>query len=362
MDYSLIIAGGSGTRLWPMSRQSMPKQLIPLFAGKSLLQLAVDRVEGLLPPAQQFICAGQAHREVIQRALNWPNDRYLAEPMGRDTLNAVALGAAVLAKHDPDAVVAILTADQVIEPINEFQSALRSALTLARERANSFITFGVAPTHAATGYGYLELSDSIGAARKLTRYKEKPDSATAQQYLAAGPARYLWNSGMFVFRAATMLKAVAQFAPENHAGLMQIAAAWDTPSRDRTLAEIYPKLPKISIDYAVMEPASRDPRFELLALPLPCQWLDVGSWPSLAQTLQSDASGNTSQTARAIAIDSAHTLIASSDPNHLIVALGVNNLVVIHTPDATLVCDASRCEEIKNLQSKLKEKFGESPL
>ena len=365
MDYSLIIAGGSGTRLWPMSRQAMPKQLIPFIAGKSLLQLAVDRLEGLLPASHQFICAGQSHREVIQAALNWPGERYLAEPMGRDTLNAVALGAAVLARNDPDAVVVILTADHIIEPIAEFQAAMRSAISLARQRRNAFVTFGVAPTHAATGYGYLELADAIpgnSGAHKLSRFKEKPDAAAAHEYLAAGPTRYLWNSGMFVFRAATMLDAVLRFAPKNHAGLMRIAAAWEKPAQDATLAEIYPTLPKISIDYAVMEPASRDPNFELLALPLPCQWLDVGSWPSLAQTLDADEHGNAAQAGKTISIDSKNTLVASSDPHHLVVTLGVNNLIVIHTHDATLVCDASRCEEIKHLQAKLKDQFGDQHL
>jgi mannose-1-phosphate guanylyltransferase len=365
MDYSLIIAGGAGTRLWPMSRQATPKQLIPFIAGKSLLQLAVDRLDGLLPPTHQFICAGQSHADAIQQALSLPAAQYLAEPVGRDTLNAVGLGAAVLARRDPDAVVAILTADHIIEPVAQFQSALRHAFALARRRPNAFVTFGVAPTHPATGYGYLELAGAMPGdkeAHKVSRYKEKPDAATAQQYVDAGPERYLWNAGMFVFRAATMLDAIMRFAPENHAGLMKIAGAWDTNARDAILAEVYPRLPKISIDYAVMEPVSRDPRFELFAIPLPCQWLDVGSWPSLAQTLAADEHGNASQSPKAVTIDSKNTFVASSDANHLVVTLGVSNLIVIHTQDATLVCDAGRCEEVKNLQAKLRERFGDKHL
>ena len=218
----------------------------------------------------------------------------LGEPCGRDTLNAVGFSAAVLARRDPEAIIAVFTADHIIEPVDQFQAIVDAGYALVEKHPETLVTFGIAPDQRRpSGYGYLELGEPFdGSARRLRQFREKPDLETAQQYFEAGPERFLWNSGMFVWRAATLLDCIRRYAPENHAGLMRIADAWDTPRRQAVLEEVYPTLKKISVDYAVMEPASRDPAVTVAAIPMPLRWLDVGSWPSLAETCPRDEHGN----------------------------------------------------------------------
>ncbi len=362
MRYAMIMAGGSGTRLWPMSRNATPKQLIPFIGGRSLIQIASDRLNGLVPVDRQYICAGLSHRDPILRALEgFDPGRYLAEPTGRDTVNAVGFAAAVIARRDPEAVIAVFTADHVIEPVDRFQEIVAQGYAIAEQHDNALVTFGITPTHAATGYGYLELAAPLPgtqpAAYRVARFKEKPDAATAQQYLEAGPSRYLWNSGMFVWRASTLLGCLQRFMPENYAKLQEIAEAWDTPKREVVLAAVYPTLAKKSVDFAIMEPASTDDSVLIAAVPMPLTWLDVGSWPSFAQTCPRDEAGNALAAQHHLLIDTRNTLVASSDPNHLITTIGCDDLIIVHTPDATLVCRADRAEDIKKLHEKLGEKW-----
>ncbi len=368
MRYAVVIAGGSGTRLWPMSRAALPKQLIPFIGGRSLLEIAFDRLEGLLPAERRLVCAGQSHAEAVRRALpRLGEDQFLGEPCGRDTLNAVGFCAAVLARHDPEAVMGVFTADHIIEPIDRFQAIVGHGYSLVERNPNTLVTFGIAPTEAAVGYGYLELGDPIEdanvaegtSARRVRQFREKPDRETAARYFEAGPRRYLWNSGMFVWHAATLLDCIRRYAPENHAGLLRIADAWDTPSRRAVLDEVYPTLPKTSVDYAVMEPASRDPAVCVAAIPMPLRWLDVGSWPSFAQTCRRDEQGNALAAERTLLVDTHGTLVASTDPEHLIAMIGCEDLIVIHTPNATLVCRSDQADAIKALHGQAAERFGE---
>lgn len=363
MRYAVIMAGGSGTRLWPMSRGRQPKQLIPFIKGKSLLQLAVDRLDGLVPIDGQYICAGQTHRDAILGAVVPSSpDRYLAEPTGRDTLNAVGFAAAVIATYDPDAVMAILTADHIIEPVDQFQSIIAKGFDLAEAQPNTLITFGIEPTHPATGYGYLQLGDAIDDnARVVEQFREKPDAPTALRYLGAGPAKYLWNSGMFVWRAATLLDCIKRYEPSNYDGLMRIADAWsDQNKREAVLAEVYPTLKKISVDFAVMEPASADSTVQVAAVPMPLAWADVGSWPAFAKTCPTDEHGNANGGGKQLLVDCSNTLIASNDPNHIVTALGVEDLLIIHTPDATLVCRTDSAEDIKKVHQIIGERYGDA--
>lgn len=359
MRYALILAGGSGVRLWPMSRARQPKQLIPFIQGRSLLQVASDRLRGLIDESRCYICAAESQREVILAGLpSWSAERYLGEPTGRDTLNAVGFSAAILALDDPDAVISVFTADHLIEPVDEFQRIVNQAFELVEEQPHTLATFGIAPTHAATGYGYLELGELLGGtARRVARFQEKPDAATAASFFEAGPSLYLWNSGMFVWRASTLLDCIRRFEPTIYASLMEIAAAWKTAQRQQVLARVYPTLKKISIDYAVMEPASRDAHVRVAAVPMPLRWLDVGSWPSFAETCAHDEAANALGGGRQLVKDARGNLLASSDPTHLISVIGCDDLIVIHTPDATLVCRKQDAEYIKQLHGQLPPEY-----
>ena len=369
MRYAMIMAGGSGTRLWPMSVKALPKQLIPLIQSgtgqaRSLLQIAMDRLDGFLPESQLYVCAGETTRDVMLDKLDKLSaERFIGEPTGRDTLNAVGLTAAVLHTLDPDAVFAVFTADHIIEPVADFQNIVRQGFELAERDEPTLVTFGIAPTHAATGYGYLQLGDKLASeASVVSEFKEKPEQPKADQYFAAGPSKYLWNSGMFVWKARTVLAAIEKFAPDNHARLIELGQAWGTADYDRKIADIYPKLPKISVDFAIMEPASTDSEFTVAAVPMPLKWLDVGSWPSFAETLVPDAAGNCCSGAKAVNLDSRNVLIAGDDPHHVIATLGCEDLIVIHTKDATLVCPRDQAERIKELHKLVGDEAGEAYL
>jgi mannose-1-phosphate guanylyltransferase len=350
MRYTMIMAGGAGTRLWPMSRKRRPKQLLPLVEGRSLLQLAVARLEGLVPPEQWLICTSEHHRQAIRAAVpEFTDDRILGEPMGRDTLNAVGLTAAVLAKRDPEAVFAVLTADHIIEPVNEYQRKVELAFELLEDNPKRLVTFSILPTGASTSYGYVERGDPIPefqGAYQANRFIEKPDAKTAKAYLDAGT--FGWNSGMFVFSAAHFLAAIEKYKPRAHEGLLQIQDAWDTPRQDEVLTSVYPKLQKISVDYAVLEPAASDPDMEVCTVAMGVFWADIGSWPTFGETLPADQYDCRSNT-RTAQLDSRNVLAVSDDATHTIATVGCNDLIVVHTSDVTLVCPVDQAERVKEL-------------
>jgi mannose-1-phosphate guanylyltransferase len=357
------MAGGAGTRLWPLSRGNRPKQLLPVVKGKSLLRLSYDRLRGILPAERIFVCTGSSYGpQVLENLPELPKENLLGEPVGRDTANAVGFPASILLKRDKDAVAAVVTADHVIEPIEKFQAAIRTGFSVVAEYPQALVTFGIVPTHGHTGLGYihrgepLQIRDGVYGAYRVQAFKEKPDKPTADRYVESG--RYYWNSGMFVWRCDTVLNELAAHLPESHRGLQKIADAWDTPKRQTMLTEIYPTLPKISIDYAVMELASQAKgKASVAVVEMPVQWLDVGSWPALAETLRMDEHNNAIECGSCVFVDADDNIVVSDDPDHLVSAIGVSDMIIVHTRDATMVCPKSEAQRVKELVGRVKEKF-----
>jgi len=356
--YALILAGGTGTRLWPLSREALPKQLAPIAGGPSLLEEAYLRLEGLIPEARRFVCASERHRGASLARLPGlasPSasglDRYIGEPEGRDTLAALALSSALIAREDPEAVIAVFTSDHIIRPEAEFRAFLDTAYSFVEARPASLVTFGVKPDRPATGFGYLELGEELdrqGTSRRVARFREKPDAQSAAAFVAAGSGRYLWNSGMFMWRASRFLELVGRYEGELARAIAGIAAAAGGAGFAAALGSAYPKLKKISVDYGVMEPASKDPEVLIAAFPLSLEWRDIGSWPSYGELLPADERGNRSL-GDTLLVEGGGNVAVSTEAGHLVACLGCEELVVIHTPDATLVCPKSRADELKKL-------------
>lgn len=366
MRFALILAGGSGTRLWPMSRGGEPKQLIPFVKGRSLLEISLGRLDGLVDQDHRYVCAGESYRDRVQgMAGGIAAEQYIGEPVGRDTLAALALSSAVISLRDPDATIGVFTADQVIEPVERFLSIVGAGFDIVDANPDTLLTFGIAPTRAATGYGYLELGgglaggDAAGGARAVTRFREKPDAETAARYLAAGADRYLWNSGMFLWKASTFLGCVKRYHADLAAGIAKISAAWLTGRRAEVLSAVYPSLKRISVDFGVMEPASLDPSVRVAALPMPLEWMDIGSWSSFAEICDHDEAGNALAGGRQVLVDCRGTFVASSDPEHLVAGIGCEDLIIVHTPNATLVCRRDRAEDVKTLQQRVARELGD---
>lgn len=365
MQYGMIMAGGSGTRLWPLSRKKTPKQLLPLVRGQSLLRLSYERLRGMLPPERIYVCSKAEYAEGIYENLpEMPRENLLGEPEGRDTANAVGFGAAVLHKKDPDAVMAVVTADHVIEPVDKFQESIRLAFDVVAEQPDALVTFGIIPSFGHTGLGYIHRGDALPlsgdrkGAYKVLAFREKPDKPTADRYVESG--RYYWNSGMFVWRCDTLLRELSQHLPESYRGLMRVADAWATPHRDAILNEVYGQLPRISVDYAIMEPASQQKgKAQVVTVEMNVQWLDIGSWPALADTLKIDSHDNAIDCEICVMIDSDNNIIVSDEPTHLISAVGLSDMVIVHTRDVTMVCPKRDAQRVKDLVGKAREQFGD---
>ncbi|CCH90092.1 Mannose-1-phosphate guanylyltransferase [Modestobacter italicus] len=362
MQHAVIMAGGSGTRLWPLSRSARPKQLLDVVAdgdagAHSLLAEAFTRLQAVLPAERIWVCTAARYAAAVRAALpELRPDRLVLEPVARDTANAVGLAAALVADVDPDAELAVVSADHVIRPVERFAAALRTAYDVLAVRPTALVTLGVTPTSPATGFGYVQKGapTEVAGAAEAASFREKPDRATAEAYLASG--EYLWNSGMFVWRAATVLTALAEHLPESAAGLDRIVAAPAGPARDAVLAEVFPTLPKISVDYAVLEPAAAEPG-RVVVVDLDVDWLDVGSWPALAHTLTTDPAGNATR-GLTVLLDSSGNVVLSDDPEHLVALVGVRDSVVVHTADVTMVCPVTDAERVKQLLAAVEERSG----
>jgi mannose-1-phosphate guanylyltransferase len=356
--YGVVLAGGTGTRLWPLSRAGHPKFLHPLTGtDASLLQATVERLDDLAPVGRVFVVTGVAHAAAVSRQLtDVPEENVLVEPSPRDSCAAIALAAAVIARREPEAVMGSFASDHLIAQKDKFTEVIRQAMDGARQ--GLLMTLGITPTRPETGYGYLECGAVVGDGPVLAvrEFKEKPSYDVAESYVKSG--NYLWNAGMFVWRVDVFLAELSRQQPQLAAGISRIAQAWDSPGREEVLGEVWPTLPRISVDYAVMEGAATVGRVG--TVPGDFGWNDVGDFHTLGEVLASDPAGNVvvghsaGQTA-GVLLRETEGLVVVPTEGRLIAALGVRDLVIVDTPDAVLVCPRDRAQEVKSLVDQLKD-------
>ena len=341
--YAIIMAGGNGERFWPISTPERPKQFVTLFGGKPLIRHAMDRLRGLFPPERTLvITADRLVRQTLRALPGLPRANVIGEPCRRDTAAAVACACGLVKRlGGPEAVGCILTADQLMEPEVKFRRTLKHAIKAAC-RTDAIVTVGIRPTCPATGFGYVECGSRIATGTStefhvVRRFVEKPDEKSAKRYLRSG--RFCWNSGMFIWKASAMERAFAQHAPDIAGLIGKIERA---KSVRATLKKAYPPLRSISVDYAVMEKARR-----VIVARSEFAWDDVGSWTALPAHFPGDAAGNT-RIGRTALLDTRDSIVVSEN-GHLTAVLGLKDVVVVQTSDATLVCAKNRVQDIRRL-------------
>lgn len=352
MLHAMIMAGGGGTRFWPRSRARRPKQFLNLGGDRSLLQQAMDRLEAMVPPERSWIITGEAYRDETGRQLpTLKADHIIGEPCGRDTAPCIGLGAALIAVRDPDAVMVVTPADHVIEPVQEFRRAVQVAVLAAQEYPDALITFGIPPTFPSTGYGYIHRGTELTTRQgipilKVQGFREKPVADLAERYFASG--EYFWNSGIFIWKAATLLNELRRQRPVLFDTVQRIAAAWDTPQGEAVFRKEYDKIDRVSIDYAIMEHAS-----QVLVIQAPYRWDDVGSWLALERMNPQDAADNTILASHRGLKTKGSVIVGDAD--HLIATIGIENLLIVQDGNAILVADKREEGNIKLLVDHLKK-------
>jgi mannose-1-phosphate guanylyltransferase len=347
MLYAVIMAGGSGTRLWPLSRRGAPKQALKLIGDRTMFQHAVDRLAPLFPPERIFVVTSPAMADVLRpQTPDVPADNFILEPSGRDSAPAAALGAVHLLHLDRDAIMAMLTADHYIGDTAGFRASLSAAATVAAD--GTIVTLGIRPTFPSSGFGYIQLGDSQTIVEGFPVYAsagfvEKPDPALAQRFLESG--RYVWNSGMFVWRADRLIEEFAIQLPDSYGALRRIAAALGAADARRVLEAEWSQMQKISIDYGIMEHAER-----ISVIPVEFGWSDIGSWASLLDVLPADGEGNV-VVGDAVLVDTRNCLVRSG--GRLIATIGLDDLVIVDTPDVVLVCPRDRAQDVREIVNRL---------
>lgn len=347
--YPVIMAGGSGTRLWPYSRADRPKQLLAIGGERTLLQETALRVLPLASWDRIYLSTSKQHLQSVRAELPaLPESNVVVEPEGRNTAPAVGLAATYLVRPHPEAVMAVLPSDHAIADAEGFRQALRSAYALAQQ--GHLVCLGVTPTYPETGYGYIKRDESLGRregleAFNVAQFREKPDRARAESYLASGS--YYWNPGIFVWRAQAILDEIGRQLPKLAGVLDEIGQALGGPDEAHTLARAWPETPNVSVDFGVMEGARR-----VAVIPVEIGWLDVGSWASLYETLDADQDGNV-VVGDHLGIDSRDCLIYA--PERLVATIGLKDVVVVDAGDALLICPRDRAQDVRAIVEALKK-------
>ena len=350
--YAIIMAGGGGTRLWPVSRRKHPKQIISLVEENSLFQSTVERLEGIFPPERILVVtvADQAE-ELKNQAPHLPPENFILEPAPRGTASVVGLAAVILQKRDPQAVMVVLPSDHYIRNRELFYLLLRVAVDVAEKEY--LVTLGITPTYPATVYGYIQRGEPLPdkfayPAYQVLRFKEKPDETQARKMIATHD--HSWNSGMFLWRTETILNEISRQMPDLHNALTQIGAAWGTEKQNATLIDLWPDLLNVTVDYGIMENAEK-----VAVLPAGgLEWSDIGNWDSLFDVLIPDIDGNIVFSGHHIAVETSGSLVYGNNDGRLIVTIGVDNLIVVDTGDVLLVCHKDQAAKVRQVVDKLK--------
>lgn len=351
--FAVVMAGGGGTRLWPVSKRSRPKQSLSFGRPRTLFQQTVDRLEGLLPPERIFVVTiAEQAVELKNQVPQIPPDNYLIEPMPRGTASVVGLAAVALQQRDPRSVMVVLAADHFIENVPYFQSLLRSGVECARQ--GYLVTLGITPTFPSTGYGYVQLGEELDLhlaqpVFRVHKFKEKPRLEQAQEMLAKGD--HAWNSGMFIWKSEQILAEMKRLMPDLSEKLGLISQAWNGPERAAVLQTLWPAIVPETIDFGVMEKADK-----VAVIPAnDLGWNDVGSWESLFEVLPQDADGNIVIGAGHIGINTRETLVFSEVPGRIIATIGLENMVVVDTGSALLICSRENAQQVRQVVDRLKQ-------
>ena len=362
MLHAIIMAGGSGTRFWPASRNDSPKQLLRLLGETTMLRQTLDRLGEVVPNERRIVVTSERLVGAVRRQLpELPESAVVGEPCKRDTAPCIGLAALLVSRMDSEATMAVMPADHIIWPPERFQAALRQAVHMVDQWPEQIILFGIKPSYPAEVFGYIHRGAAIpvgpgGKAKWLAgptflvnQFKEKPDAAAAQKYLDSG--EYYWNSGIFVWRATTILNELRVRQPDMVRRLEMIVTHWDTPERNTVFEQEFSGIQGVSIDYAVMDHVVTDS--EVAVIEAPFEWDDLGSWRSLARLVGTDENGNTI-VGKHLGLDTSGTIIRTDD-DHLVVTLGVDDCIVVHTPNATLVANKHNEEQIRKVVKQLEE-------
>ncbi|MBC7225937.1 MAG: NTP transferase domain-containing protein [Thermoflexales bacterium] len=346
--YALIMAGGGGTRLWPLSRRSRPKQALTLVGERTMFEHAVDRIASLFQPEEIFVVTGEEHLETLLfQAPELPRQNFLLEPVGQGTAPAIGLGAVHLRRRDPQAVMVVLTADHFIRDVETFRRALAAAAEVAEK--GHLVTLGITPSFPSTGFGYIQQGEQLYevdgfAVFRALRFTEKPTAETAFRMVESG--LYTWNSGMFIWRVDRILEEFARQMPDLYDVLMQIDAVLDTPAYEPTLRRLWPELSPQSIDYGVMEGAQ-----DVVVIPVDIGWSDVGNWSSMREILPADADGNV-VVGEHVGIETRNSIIFGG--RRLIATIGLEDMIIVDTDDALLICPLEREQDVREMVQRLR--------